>query len=291
MKKIFLTLALLLISQQTFAVWLSQIWESDVNIKEVINFKRSHPLKVSIEKNVENFSEIKISWIENFIEIFDWEKWMQETIDKIKANIININNPLINSKLTSTLDLNFKLLNWKTKHAELNVQNLKTKNNDFLESEIREVLENFRMKTSRLSNKSYMEFFTYYTVWEVKISLKNFSEQSTFQNGIRLFSNENQFNMLKKLWYFKLISYSERDLKEKQYRVNNINTAFKNIWNIRVLKPWEIFSVANSIWFDEYLPEDKRQYEVWAALVDWKEVHIYWGGLCWVSTSIRNWTL
>ncbi len=93
---------------------------------------------------------------------------------------------------------------------------------------------------------------------------------------------------LRDLWY-QLVSWKSRVNEDVDYRRHNIQAAFNNIGNIRLVMPGEVFSTLRSL---RYIPGVSEYYYVDGLVtVGNGAVMMYGGGLCGVATALFQWSL
>jgi len=105
-------------------------------------------------------------------------------------------------------------------------------------------------------------------------------------NNVYLFKNEGD---LRNLWY-KLVSRSQRINEDRDYRRHNISAGFYNIGNVRLIMPWELFSLWSELRYRINTIESKKNFLEWYAIFGNVERLVYGGGLCGVATSFFQWT-
>jgi len=99
--------------------------------------------------------------------------------------------------------------------------------------------------------------------------------------GTYLFKSQDD---LEKLGYV-LVSYRSRNSHDKWYRRYNIKTAFYNAKNLRVINPWEYFSLLRNIHYSRSANNGKKAFTKWLANVWDGEKEVYGGGICWAATA------
>lgn len=90
---------------------------------------------------------------------------------------------------------------------------------------------------------------------------------------------------LGKLWY-QIVSFRDRVNNDLEYRRHNISTAFKNIWNVRILNSFDEISFMDNIDFDR---KAKKNFKNWKVIVWDNIVNAYGGWVCGASTAIYQW--
>jgi len=128
---------------------------------------------------------------------------------------------------------------------------------------LQEYLSNLKFASISINNEEYVNLWSIY-----------------------LFKHEQD---IRDLWY-ELVSWKTRVNEDRDYRRHNINAAFHNIGTLRLVMPWQIFSLAREF---HYNSRRWRGYPYVDGLVTVGDgaVMMYGGGLCGVATALFQWIL
>jgi len=145
---------------------------------------------------------------------------------------------------------------------------------DFLDWHLRKF---FRQYKNELAN-----FFVYWDIPENVDFSFTISESTISEwNNIFLFKSTQD---LYDLGYV-VSSYRLRENNDPQYRRTNIFVSLHNMWNIRILNPWEVFSFNNYTNYNKDSWDHTIQFWLWYGNI-WGIRSVRWWWKCGASTSV-----
>lgn len=204
--------------------------------------------------------------------------------EELIKKIINLNPNLINSNTLSNIKID--LVDDKEGKIDITYINDKKRDLDDIDKLIKNIhkWEFVNWFYNKVSKYRYVN--SYYKVLTSKELEKDIKVNFNINDIKNIQLKPNDIKT-----HFELVSFRTRFVwNEKYYRQFNINELYKNIsdnWLI-ILQPKGVLNFDQLVkkWDDWY-----SKYKYWLAIVDKKEISVYWGGLCWAATWLYQWVL